>query len=50
MDNILHGALPDDMKTAVQPEEDVRLQDEEKILLITPEMFFDLLMEQQEQM
>ena len=32
------------------PKEDVRPQDKEEILLITHEMFWDLLMEQQEQM
>ena len=32
------------------PEEDVQVQEEEELLLIDPEMFYDLLMEQQEQM
>ena len=33
-----------------EPDQDAQPQDEEEILLITPEMFWDLLMEQQEQM
>ena len=35
----------------IPPDQDIPPQDDEKeILLITPEMFWDLLMEQQEQM
>ena len=33
-----------------EPEEDVQPKDEEDLTLIDPEMFWDLLMEQQEQM
>lgn len=33
-----------------EPEEDVQEQEEEELTLIDPEMFWDLLMEQQEQM
>ena len=33
-----------------EPEEDVQPQEEEELTLIDPEMFWDLLMEQQEQM
>ena len=33
-----------------EPEEDLRLRDPGELPLIDPEMFFDLLMEQQEQM
>ena len=33
-----------------EPEEDVQEQGEEELTLIDPEMFYDLLMEQQEQM
>ena len=33
-----------------EPEEDVRAQEEGELTLIDPEMFYDLLMEQQEQM
>ena len=33
-----------------KPEEDVQEQEDEELTLIDPEMFWDLLMEQQEQM
>lgn len=34
----------------MEPEENEQPQDEEELTLIDPEMFYDLLMEQQEQM